>query len=93
MGAMIIKDFSGHCIMPLQVHSRPLWEFSTDGDPMCMHVSGLTHNELDGALTALLGPCPEDLSRARPPLYDYDDMEGMVAEMPAFDKWGLVGPH
>ncbi|KAE8803363.1 hypothetical protein D1007_20809 [Hordeum vulgare] len=47
MGVMIIKEFLGHRITPLQAHSRPFWEFATGGEPMCVHVSGLMHDELD----------------------------------------------
>ncbi|KAE8794171.1 hypothetical protein D1007_31044 [Hordeum vulgare] len=60
---------------------------------MRLHVSCLTHNELDSALGALLGFDPEDLPHATPPLYACDDMEGLVEEMPVFDEWGLVGSH
>ncbi|KAE8809285.1 hypothetical protein D1007_14192 [Hordeum vulgare] len=52
-----------------------------------------TNDELDRALGALLGSCPEDLSGGIKPLYAYDYVEEMVAEMPAFDEWGLVRPH
>lgn len=45
--AMFIKEFLGHRIAPLQVHSHPLWEFTSSDDPMCVHVSGMTHDELD----------------------------------------------
>ncbi|KAE8803740.1 hypothetical protein D1007_20432 [Hordeum vulgare] len=84
--AMIIKEFMEHRIAPLQVHSRPLWEFTTGGDPICLHVSGLTHDELDGVMGALLGLCLEDLPQPMPPLYVRDDMEEMDAEMPSFDE-------
>ncbi|KAE8786140.1 hypothetical protein D1007_40043 [Hordeum vulgare] len=49
-GAMIIKEFLGHHIAPLQAHSRPLWKFTDGGDPMRVHVSSLTHDELNGDL-------------------------------------------
>ncbi|KAE8785330.1 hypothetical protein D1007_40984 [Hordeum vulgare] len=90
---MIIMEFLGHCIAPLQEHWRPLWEFIDGRDLMRLHISGLTFDELDGALGALQGPSPEDLPWTRPPLYVCDNMEGRVAYMPAFDEWGLVGTH
>lgn len=86
IGVMIIKDFLGHRIAPFHAHSRPLWEFTIGGDPICVHVSGMMHNKLDGALVALLGPCHEDLPRATPPLYAYDDIKGIVAEVPAYNE-------
>ncbi|KAE8788271.1 hypothetical protein D1007_37667 [Hordeum vulgare] len=90
---MIIKEFSGHRMALLEAHSFPLWEFTVGGDPMCLHVSGLTHDELDRAFGDPLGLCPEYLPQATLPLYACDDMEGMVTEMSSFDEWGLVGLH
>ncbi|KAE8770725.1 hypothetical protein D1007_57481 [Hordeum vulgare] len=90
---MIIKELLGHRITPLQAHSRPFWGFTIDGDPMCLHISGQTHDELDVALGSLLGPYPEDLPRATPPLYACDDMQGMVVQIPSFDEWEIVEPH
>ncbi|KAE8798627.1 hypothetical protein D1007_26112 [Hordeum vulgare] len=87
-----IKEFLGHCIAPLQAHSRPLWEFTDGRDPMRPHVCGVTHDELDGALVALLGPSPEDLPQATPPFYACDDVKGMIAKMSVFKEWLLVGP-
>ncbi|KAE8774386.1 hypothetical protein D1007_53218 [Hordeum vulgare] len=89
---MIIKEFLRDHIAPLQAHMRPLWEFADGRDPMRLHVSG-TYNKMDVAMGALLVSYPEDLPQATPPLYACDDMEGLVAEMPGFDKWGLVGSY
>ncbi|KAE8795397.1 hypothetical protein D1007_29739 [Hordeum vulgare] len=61
MGVMIIKEFLGHCIAPLHVHSRPFWVFTDGRDPMRLHVSSLTDDEMDRNLGALQGPNPEDL--------------------------------
>ncbi|KAE8809111.1 hypothetical protein D1007_14289 [Hordeum vulgare] len=62
-------------------------------DPMRLHVGGLTHDELDGALGALLGSNPKDLPPATPSLYACDNVKELVAKMPVFDEWGLVGLH
>ncbi|KAE8770070.1 hypothetical protein D1007_58234 [Hordeum vulgare] len=47
MGEIIIKEFLELRIVPLQAHSLPLWDFTNGGDPMFLHVSGLTYNKLD----------------------------------------------
>ncbi|KAE8806278.1 hypothetical protein D1007_17517 [Hordeum vulgare] len=83
---MIIKEFQGHRIVPLQAHSCPMWEFADGGDSMHLHISGLMYHKQDRALGALLGPYPKDLPQATSPLYACDNVEGMVAEMPAFDE-------
>ncbi|KAE8767719.1 hypothetical protein D1007_32801 [Hordeum vulgare] len=92
-GAMIIKEFLWHRSALLHVHSRHLWEFSDGGDPIRLHIFGLTHIKLDGALATLLGFVRDDLPRAIPPLYTRDDMEGLVMEMPTLTKRWLVGLH
>ncbi|KAE8778115.1 hypothetical protein D1007_49024 [Hordeum vulgare] len=58
-----------------------------------MIIKRLTHNDLEGALGALVGSDPEDLPHAIPPLYACDDMEGLVAEMPVLDEWALDESH
>ncbi|KAE8805514.1 hypothetical protein D1007_18440 [Hordeum vulgare] len=93
MGAMIIKEFMGHRIVPLHARSCPLWVFADDRDPMRLHVSAVMYDELDVALGLLLGPSPKDLPQAMPLLYASDDMERMIAEMPSFNEWRLVRPH
>ncbi|KAE8772815.1 hypothetical protein D1007_55119 [Hordeum vulgare] len=93
IGEMIIKELLGHHIASLQSRSRPLLELADGGDLMRLYVTGMSSDELDGALGALLAPCVEDLPRAMPPLYACDDMKGMVAKMPAFHEWELVEPH
>ncbi|KAE8774500.1 hypothetical protein D1007_53129 [Hordeum vulgare] len=90
---MIIKEFLGNRMAPLRAHSHPLWEFTACGDPIRMHVSGLTHDKLDGVLAVQLGPCPEDLPHSTPQLYARDDMLEMVAGIPAFDEWAIIGPQ
>ncbi|KAE8806115.1 hypothetical protein D1007_17717 [Hordeum vulgare] len=91
---MFIKEFLGHHITPLQAHSCPhAWEFTGMRNPMRLHVNGLTHDELDGALGALLGSNHRDLPRAQPLLYACDHMKELVSNLPVFDKWGFVGSH
>ncbi|KAE8799214.1 hypothetical protein D1007_25339 [Hordeum vulgare] len=86
MGTMVIKEFLQHRIVLLQVHLYSVWEFTSGREPMRLHVSGLTHDELDGALGDLLGSDPEELPHAMPLLYAYDDMKELVTEIPVFDE-------
>lgn len=88
---MIVKEFLGQRITPLQVCSRPLWEYTDVRDMMRLHVAILMSEEMDGALGVLLGHTPEDRLEDASPLYCYEERLGMVAVMPAFDEWGLVG--
>ncbi|KAE8805070.1 hypothetical protein D1007_18914 [Hordeum vulgare] len=45
---------------------------------------------MSAALSALLNLDPEDLLEATSPLYNLVETDELVANMPAFDKWGLV---
>ncbi|KAE8788577.1 hypothetical protein D1007_37400 [Hordeum vulgare] len=59
-GAMVVKEFLGKRITPLQAHSRPLCEYTVARDVMKLHTASLKSDELSGALTTLLNLDPED---------------------------------
>ncbi|KAE8789783.1 hypothetical protein D1007_35995 [Hordeum vulgare] len=56
---------------------------------MRLHAAGLTFDELNEALGALLGFNP-DPPEAASLLYSYDDKADLVMGMCAFNEWGLV---
>jgi hypothetical protein len=72
-GAAIVKEFLGIRITLLQARSRLVWEYTSVGDAMRLHATGLTTEELDEALGALLGYLPEDPPEAASPLYIYEN--------------------
>ena len=63
-----------------------MWEYTSAGDAMRLNPGSLKQEALDRALATLLsipaaGP-PEDAL----PLFRYQDMAELVAEMPRFDR-------
>jgi hypothetical protein len=89
-GAMLVKEFLTQRLAPLQVHSRPMWEFQGAEDDIRLCSGSLTGEELDKAMHALLEKDPGDLPEAHIPLYHRVDRAALVTAMPVFNELGLV---
>ncbi|KAE8800332.1 hypothetical protein D1007_24186 [Hordeum vulgare] len=85
--AMIVKEFPGHHITPLQALLQPVWDYTGEEDVMRLHAANLTRGKMSGALSALLNLDPEDPAKATPPLYYQDNKAELVVDVPTFNEW------
>ncbi|KAI5006806.1 hypothetical protein ZWY2020_034049 [Hordeum vulgare] len=89
-GGMIVKEFLEQCLVPLEAHSRPLWEYRAGNDELRLRSWELTIEDLSRVLAILLGGDPGELPEAVGPLCRHDDRANLVAAMPVFNEWGLL---
>ncbi|KAI5000737.1 hypothetical protein ZWY2020_010696 [Hordeum vulgare] len=87
---MIVKEFLAQCLTPLEVHSRPLWDFQSGDDQLRPRSQDLPTEELNRVVAILLGGDLGDLPEALVPLYRLDDRAGLIAALPAYDERELL---
>ena len=96
---MTVKEFVKQRLAPLQLHSRPMWDFTGAGDPMRLQEPSLAGNTLSMVLKLLTGePEPADLPGDGCLLYLCSNKETFARKMPLFDEWwllpeGIEGPR
>ena len=87
---LVVKEFLGCRIAPLQRHSRPMWALIGDQDRMRLQESGLPADARRTVLEVLAGdPSPGDLSQGGCCLYNCSNRVEFAGQMPPFDEWGL----
>ncbi|KAE8802895.1 hypothetical protein D1007_21329 [Hordeum vulgare] len=88
-GGMVVKEFLVQHLAPLQAHSRPLWDYRAGDDELRLWSQDLPTEELNMAVTILLGGDRGDLHEAVGPLYRLDNRPDRITVLPVFDEWGL----
>ena len=84
---MGVKEFVRWHIAPLQCHSRLVWAFTGNKDPMRLRVPALPSKKLGAMLKLLMGDSvPTMLPEEGCLLYQCSNKEDFVMEMPLFDE-------
>ncbi|KAE8778362.1 hypothetical protein D1007_48742 [Hordeum vulgare] len=89
-GRMIVKEFLAQRLAPLQVHSRPLYEYRAGDEELRLRSRDFPAEDQSMVLAILLGGDPGDLPEEPGPLYRQDDRAVLIAVLPIFNEQGLL---
>ncbi|KAE8811572.1 hypothetical protein D1007_11631 [Hordeum vulgare] len=87
--AMVMRKFICWQIVPLQRHSRPMWDYTRPGDSVRTQVTLFSSDVLHELLRRLTGGNPDELPRDSQPLDHLKALKDLTMEMPLFDEWGF----
>ncbi|KAE8780202.1 hypothetical protein D1007_46692 [Hordeum vulgare] len=87
---MIVKEFMVQLLVPLEAHSRTLWEYRAGDNKLRLRCRDLPKEDMGRAVAILHGSDLGDLPEALGPLYRCYDRADLVAAMPVLHKRGLL---
>ncbi|KAE8775653.1 hypothetical protein D1007_51823 [Hordeum vulgare] len=89
-GGMIVKEYLAQRLEPLQVHSKPQWDYRAGDDELRLWSQDLPTEELSRVMAIFLGGDPSDPTEALGPLYHLDDRADVIAGLAVFNERGFL---
>ncbi|KAI4995946.1 hypothetical protein ZWY2020_040448 [Hordeum vulgare] len=86
---MIVKKFLAQRVVPLQAHTRHMWDYRAGDDELRLSSQDLPTEELNRAVAILLGSYTGDLLETPGLLYRRDDRARLITALPVFGGRGL----